>query len=89
MNMTGKPHIKAQVLIRLKKGLLDPQGKAVEGALHTMGYPSASHVRVGKVVELQLLETDPEKAKQIVSEMSQKLLSNPIIEDFEIHIPAA
>lgn len=81
--------MKAQVLVRLKKGLLDPQGKAVEGALHTMGYKSASKVRVGKIIEFELSESDSRKATEIVSTMTQKLLSNPIIEDFEIHLPAA
>ena len=81
--------MKAQVLVRLKKGLLDPQGKAVEGALHTMGYTGATKVRVGKIIEFELSESDSGKATEIVSAMSQKLLSNPIIEDFEIHLPSA
>lgn len=81
--------MKAQVVIRLKKGLLDPQGKAVEGALHSMGYKGARKVRVGKIIEFELEESNSEKAKEIVSTMSHKLLSNPIIEDFEIHLPTA
>ncbi len=84
MAENGKLH--AQVLIRLKKGLLDPQGKAVEGALHTMGYKGAGKVRVGKLVEFELGEVTRKKAEEVVKEMSAKLLANPIIEDFEIHV---
>ena len=86
--MSEKLRVHAQVFVRLKKGLLDPQGKAVEGALHTMGYKNASKVRVGKVIEFDVVESDNEKVKKEVAEMSQKLLANPIIEDFEVRIPA-
>ncbi len=70
--------MKAKVLIRPKEGILDPQGKAVEGALPKLGFDSVSHVRVGRLVEL---ETDDPDA---LPDLCEKLLANPLIEDFEI-----
>jgi phosphoribosylformylglycinamidine synthase len=70
--------VKARVLIRPKEGILDPQGKAVERALPALGFEEVSHVRVGRMVEL---ETDDLDA---LPELCQKLLANPLIEDFEI-----
>jgi phosphoribosylformylglycinamidine synthase subunit PurS len=69
---------KARVLIRPKEGILDPQGKAVERALPALGFEGIEHVRVGRVVELQ---TDHPEA---LPELCEKLLANPLIEDFEI-----
>ena len=70
--------MKAKVLIRPKEGILDPQGKAVEGALPKLGFEGVSHVRVGRLVEL---ETDDPDA---LPELCEKLLANPLIEDFEV-----
>jgi len=70
--------VKAKVLIRPKEGILDPQGKAVEGALPKLGFEGVSHVRVGRLVEL---ETDDPDA---LPELCEKLRANPLIEDFEI-----
>jgi phosphoribosylformylglycinamidine synthase PurS subunit len=72
--------VKARVLIRPKEGLLDPQGKAVERALPALGFEGISHVRVGRLVEL---EADDEAR---LEELCEKLLANPLIEDFEIEI---
>ena len=69
---------KARVLIRPKEGILDPQGKAVERALPALGFEGVEHVRVGRVVEL---ETDQPDA---LPALCEKLLANPLIEDFEI-----
>jgi phosphoribosylformylglycinamidine synthase PurS subunit len=69
---------KARVLIRPKEGILDPQGKAVERALPALGFKGIEHVRVGRMVELEV--EDPER----LSELCEKLLANPLIEDFEI-----
>jgi phosphoribosylformylglycinamidine synthase len=69
---------RARVLIRPKEGILDPQGKAVERALPALGFEGVEHVRVGRVVEL---ETDQPDA---LPELCEKLLANPLIEDFEI-----
>ena len=77
-------NVKFEVLVQLKPGLLDPQGKAVEGSLPAMGWTNVSGVRVGRHVELTI-EADSERAAQgQVEEMAQRLLSNPVIEDFQI-----
>ena len=70
--------MKARVLIRPKEGILDPQGKAVERALPALGFEGVSAVRVGRLVEL---ETDDANA---LPELCEKLLANPLIEDYEI-----
>jgi phosphoribosylformylglycinamidine synthase subunit PurS len=70
--------VKARVLIRPKEGILDPQGKAVERALPALGFEGVEHVRVGRMVELEA--DDPER----LPELCEKLLANPLIEDFEI-----
>jgi phosphoribosylformylglycinamidine synthase PurS subunit len=69
---------RVRVLIRPKEGILDPQGKAVERALPALGFEGIGHVRVGRMVELEA--DDAER----VSELCEKLLANPLIEDFEI-----
>ena len=77
-------NVKFEVLVQLKPGLLDPQGKAVEGSLPAMGWTNVSAVRVGRHVELTI-EADSERDAQTqVEEMAQRLLSNPVIEDFQI-----
>jgi len=70
--------IKARVLIRPKEGILDAQGKAVEGALPALGFKGIEDVRVGRIVELQA-----ENGSQL-EELCEKLLANPLIEDYEI-----
>ena len=69
---------KARVLIRPKEGILDPQGKAVEGALPALGFEGVGHVRVGRMVELEA--EDPAR----LPELCEKLLANPLVEDYEI-----
>ena len=70
--------MKAKVLIRPKEGILDPQGKAVERALPALGFEGIHEVRVGRLVELEV--DDPAK----LDSLSEKLLANPLIEDYEI-----
>jgi phosphoribosylformylglycinamidine synthase PurS subunit len=70
--------VKAKVLIRPKEGILDPQGKAVERALPALGFEGVHEVRVGRLVELEV--DDPAK----LDSLSEKLLANPLIEDYEI-----
>jgi phosphoribosylformylglycinamidine synthase PurS subunit len=72
--------VKAKVLIRPKEGILDPQGKAVERALPALGFEGIHDVRVGRLVELEV--DDPGKLESL----SEKLLANPLIEDYEIVI---
>ena len=78
--------MKARVTVTLKRGVLDPQGKAIGNALHGLGFPQVGEVRAGKVIELDLAETDQEKARAAVEEMCRKLLANLVVEDYAIEI---
>ncbi len=78
--------MKAKIHVTLKKGILDPQGKAVEHALATLGFESATNVRMGKYVELELKESAKDKAEAQVKAMCEKLLANTIIEDYHYEI---
>ncbi len=73
---------KAKVEVTLKKAVLDPQGAAVEKSLQALGYDGVSQVRVGKYIELNLEANDREEAAARVEDMSRRLLSNPVIEDY-------
>jgi phosphoribosylformylglycinamidine synthase PurS subunit len=75
-----------EVVVSLKPGLLDPQGKAVEGSLPAMGWTNVEGVRVGKVVELTVEADDEASARAQVEVMAERLLSNPVIEDYRILI---
>jgi phosphoribosylformylglycinamidine synthase PurS subunit len=72
--------VKARVLIRPKEGILEPQGKAVERALPALGFEGVSNVRVGRLVELET--DDPDS----LDSLCEKLLANPLIEDFEVQL---
>jgi phosphoribosylformylglycinamidine synthase PurS subunit len=72
--------LKARVLIRPKEGILDPQGQAVEQALAALGFEGVSEVRIGRLVELEV--EDPSR----VGEMCERLLANPLIEDYEVRV---
>jgi len=75
--------MKIRILVSLKKGVLDTQGKAIEGSLQkNLGFNQISNVRQGKVIELEIAETNPQKIKEIVDEICDKLLINKIIEDY-------
>ncbi|MDP9296892.1 MAG: phosphoribosylformylglycinamidine synthase subunit PurS [Actinomycetota bacterium] len=76
--------LRFEVVVSLKPGLLDPQGKAVEGSLPAMGWTNVSGVRVGKVVELTVEADDEQAARVQVEAMAERLLSNPVIEDYRI-----
>jgi len=78
--------MKAHVHITLKKGVLDPQGKAIENALKTLGFDQVKNVRQGKFIEIELDEKDPTKAEKQVAQMSEKLLANTVIENYQIDI---
>lgn len=75
-----------QIKVMPHKELLDPQGKAVMGGLENLGLTSVEDVRVGKNITLQLNADSPEKAKEIAEEASRKLLSNPVMEYFEVSV---
>ena len=70
--------MKARVYVMLKNGVLDPQGEAVRHALGSLGFDGVDAVRQGKVIELDLSETDPEAAKKHVTQMCEKLLANTV-----------
>jgi len=78
--------VKAKIHITLKSGILDPQGKAIEHALETLGFKSASNVRMGKYVELDLKETTKDRADAEVKAMCEKLLANTIIEEYRYEL---
>jgi phosphoribosylformylglycinamidine synthase len=76
--------VKAVVTVRLKPGVLDPQGKAIGHALEGLGFAGIEDVRVGKVIELELSETDEQQARDAAEKMARRLLANTVIEDFVI-----
>ncbi len=76
--------MKARVTVMPKAGVLDPQGKAIGHALAGLGFEGVGEVRAGKVIELELAETDPAKAKAAAEAMARKLLANTVIESFSV-----
>ena len=78
--------MKARVHVMLKNGVLDPQGEAVRHALGQLGFDGVEGVRQGKVIELDLAETDAEKARETVTQMCEKLLANTVIESYSVEV---
>lgn len=78
--------MKAKVHITLKNGVLDPQGKAVENALGTLGFSGVEGARIGKYIEIDLAETNAVKAEAQVTEMCEKLLANTVIENYRVDV---
>ncbi len=78
--------MKIRVQVMLKAGVLDPQGKAIGNALATLGFNGIGEVRQGKLIDLELAETDPARAHQQAEAMCKELLANPVIEDYAIEI---
>ena len=76
--------MKVKVIVTLKKGVLDPQGKAIQQTLNGMNFDNVSEVRQGKFFEIELSETDKKKAKDKAEEICKKLLANLVIEDYKI-----
>jgi phosphoribosylformylglycinamidine synthase PurS subunit len=76
--------LKAIVTVMLKEGVLDPQGKAITHALGTLGFSGVNDVRAGKVIVLDLAETDAAKAQTAAEDMARKLLANTVIESFKV-----
>jgi phosphoribosylformylglycinamidine synthase subunit PurS len=77
--------MKATVLVRPKQGILDPQGQAVESSLRQLGF-SVGEARIGRVVDLDVAETDAAAARAAVERMCEQLLANPLIESYEIEL---
>jgi len=80
--------MKALVTVMLKAGVLDPQGKAIGNALGTLGFTGVNDVRAGKVIVLDLAETDPARARASAEDMARKLLANAVIESFWVAVQA-
>jgi phosphoribosylformylglycinamidine synthase PurS subunit len=78
--------VKAKIHVTLKSGILDPQGKAIEHALATLGYNAVANVRVGKYMELELSEPAKDKAEAQVKAMCEKLLANTVIEEYRYEL---
>ena len=78
--------MKAKVHVFLKPGVLDVQGKAIEGALHGLGFADVSNVRVGKTIELELHNADPAAAEAEAKAMADQLLANTVIESYRVEV---
>ena len=78
--------MKVAVNVHLKKGVLDPQGKAVHHALETLGFKNVADVRIGKQILLEIDTDDKEKAIEEAKKMADELLANPVIENYEIEV---
>ena len=76
--------MKIKIIVTLKNGVLDPQGKAIQQTLNGMGFNDVKDVRQGKYFDIEINETDEAKAKNKVDEMCKKLLANLVIEDYKI-----
>ena len=76
--------MKVVVNVKLKPGVLDPQGKAVKHALTSLGFKGVEDVRIGKQIVLEIDENDKEKARKIATDMCDEILANTVIEDYEI-----
>jgi phosphoribosylformylglycinamidine synthase subunit PurS len=81
--------MKVRVRVTLKPGILDPQGKAIGNALAGLGFGGIGEVRQGKVIEIELAETDPARIRQQTEAMCKQLLANPVTEDYAIEVIAS
>nr|WP_254007597.1 phosphoribosylformylglycinamidine synthase subunit PurS [Rhizobium sp. L1K21] len=86
MNLRTEAVIKARVTVTLKNGVLDPQGKAIEGALGSLGFEGVGQVRQGKVFDLEIDSSDKARAEADLKDMCEKLLANTVIENYTISI---
>ncbi len=78
--------MKARVTVTLKTGILDPQGKAIEGALRALGVAGIGSVRQGKVFDIELAATDPAEAEGALKEACEKLLANMVVENYRVEL---
>ena len=76
----------ARVFVTPKQGILDPQGKAIQQSLHTLGYPEVGDVRLGKFVEMHVADVSRESVESRVREMCERLLANRVIEDYRFEL---
>ena len=78
--------MRARIVIRLRPGVLDPQGTTIRKALESLGFPEVRELRVGRVLELTLDGTDRTRAQARLDEMCRKLLANPVVEDYSVEL---
>jgi len=78
--------MKARITVTLKPGVLDPQGKAIEGALASLGFAGVASVRQGKVFDIETAETNKAKAEAALKAMAEKLLANTVIEKYDVAV---
>ena len=78
--------LRVKIFVTLKKGVVDPQGITIKGALESLGYKGIASVRLGKYIQLELNAKDKKEAGKDIEEMCQKLLANPVIENYEYEI---
>ena len=78
--------MKAKIYITLKNGILDPQGRAIQQSLQTLGFGSVGEVRIGKFIEVDLCEADATAGEQTIKAMCEKLLANTVIEEYQYEI---
>lgn len=78
--------MRARVFVTLKSGVLDPQGEAIRHALTALGFAGVEGVRQGKMIEIDLAETDPEKAREEAGKMCEALLANTVIESWKVEL---
>lgn len=78
--------MQARMIVTLRQGVLDPAGEAVKGSLEQLGFQTVEAVRLGKVIDLELSETNEAEARAKLEEMGNKLLANTVIEDFQIEL---
>jgi len=82
--MREQPVVHVRVSVTLRKSILDPQGKAVEHGIHSLGYASVANVRIGKLIELDIDVDNEMEARRLAEEVTRKLLANPVMEDFQV-----
>ena len=78
--------MKARVTVTLKTGILDPQGKAIEGALRSLGIEGVASVRQGKVFDIEVESADPAKTEALLKQAADKLLANTVIENYRVEV---
>jgi len=78
--------MKARVTVTLKSGILDPQGKAIEGALRSLGVNGVASVRQGKIFDIEIEGADPRRAEAALKEAADKLLANTVIENYQVEL---
>jgi phosphoribosylformylglycinamidine synthase len=78
--------VKARVVVRLRPGILDPQGQTIRKALEGLGFPEVQDLRVGKIMEFELEETDVARARARLEDMCRRLLANPVVEEYSVEV---